>query len=108
MTESEYKLAEITLKVDRMLDLVQRQNTKNPAELPEWVDLATAVKYKGGGAYETYRTRYWLQPCAGTHSERIAGRKSWRKSDVIIWASIPDSDIEKYASQFGVKIPKRN
>ena len=37
MTESEYRLAEITLKVDRMLDLVQRQNIKNPAELPEWV-----------------------------------------------------------------------
>lgn len=82
--------------------LIQKTGTQ---DYPEWINLRLASELKGGAAYETYRTRFWLQPCAGTNYQKIAGKKAWKKSDVIQWLSITDQDLAEYAKAFGVKIP---
>jgi len=75
------------------------------AEVPEWVNLETAVELKGGAALSTYKTRLFLQPCCGLNYKLIGGRKCWRRDDVMRWLLITDADLKKYAEEWGVKIP---
>jgi len=75
------------------------------AEVPEWVNIETAVALKGGAALSTYKTRLFLQPCCGLNYKSIAGRKCWRRDEVMRWLLITDADLKKYADEWGVKIP---
>jgi len=74
--------------------------------MPEWVNLETAVKLKGGGALSTYQTRIFLQPCCGLNCRLIGGRKCWRREDVIHWLTITDADLKAYAAKWKVNIPE--
>lgn len=82
--------------------LIEKAGSQN---YPEWITLRQASELKGGAAYETYRTRFWLQPCAGTNYHKIAGKKAWKKADVIQWLNVTDQELANYAKTFGVKIP---
>jgi len=84
--------------------------------LPEWLDLEQAIVLKrglsagkkqkeknaglieGGASLNTYRQKTSLQPCCGRNYKMIAGRRCWKKSDVIIWLGITDKDIDAYSA----------
>jgi hypothetical protein len=70
------------------------------------VDLRRAVELKGGAAYETYRTKIFLQPCCGRNSKLIGGRKCWPREEVIQWLGITDSGLLEYAGKYKVSIPE--
>jgi hypothetical protein len=76
-------------------------------DLPEWVNLNKAATLKGGCAFETYKTRWWYQPCCGLKSKRIGGRKCWHRDDVIDWLLISDDKLWEYAEKFQIKIPDK-
>jgi hypothetical protein len=84
-------------------DLLKEKTTDS---LPEWIDLRRAVELKGGPAYETYRTKYFLQPCCGRNSKLIGGRKCWPRDEVIQWLAITDSGLLEYAGTYKVSIPE--
>ena len=69
------------------------------------LNLETAVKLKGGGALATYQTKLFLQPCCGLNYRKIAGRKCWRRDDVIRWLAITDADLKAYGDEWKVTIP---
>ncbi len=104
----------IDAKTSAMLEIVEKieEEQKNLSyekslnALPEWVNLEMAHKLKGGGALGTFKKMQCLQPCCGTNSKIVCGRKSWNKRDVIEWLSITDHDLKNYAERFGVTIPK--
>jgi hypothetical protein len=75
--------------------------------IPEWVTLQQAAKYKGGAAFDTYKTQYWLQPCCGLKSRRIGGRKAWRREDIVEWFSVTDDQLWDYALKVGASIPNK-
>ena len=75
--------------------------------IPEWVTLQQAAKYKGGAAFDTFKTQYWLQPCCGLNSRKIGGRKVWKREDVIEWLSVTDDQLWEYASGKGASIPTK-
>ncbi|MGP1522648.1 MAG: hypothetical protein ACTTKC_05025 [Treponema sp.] len=110
MNEKEYHFQVLDLKISQAIALI-KENREIEAKkdfadkLPEWITLETAVKLKGGGALETYKTSLFLQPCCGTNSASVCGRKSWKKSDVIEWLEITDHTLKSYADRFGVTIP---
>jgi len=79
-----------------------------PAKLvsvPEWVNLETAAKLKGGASLSTYQTRLFLQPCCGLNYTLIGGRKCWSREEVVRWLTITDADLKAYANEWKVKIP---
>lgn len=111
MTEIEYNIATIKAGVQYMLDEIRKQ--KNEAAeraesepIPEFVTLELAAQLKGGAAYNTYKTRYYLQPCGGTNSKRVGGRKCWRREDVESWLRVDDEQLPDYLKQFGISIKK--
>jgi hypothetical protein len=111
MNENEnLTLMGIKLEMAIMTAEIQKLSTKvccqaSPVVMPEWVNLETAASMKGGAALSTYKTRLFLQPCCGLNSKSIAGRKCWRREDVILWLSITDADLKKYADEWKVEIP---
>jgi len=74
--------------------------------LPEWVNLETAAKLKGGAALGTYQTRLFLQPCCGLNYKLVGGRKCWKKDEVIRWIGVTDADLKAYADEWKVDIPR--
>lgn len=110
MNEKDYQFQVLDLKISQAIALI-KENREIEAKkdfadkLPEWITLETAVKLKGGGALETYKTSLFLQPCCGTNSASVCGRKSWKKSDVLEWLEITDHNLKSYADRFGVKLP---
>lgn len=85
------------------IDLEKKSRTEN---LPDWLTLREAVSLKGGPAYETYRTNYFLQPCCGRNSKIIGGRKCWSRQDVLAWLGITDSGLNEYAEKWKVTLPE--
>ena len=89
-------------------ELAETVTTKSKyADVPAWVTLEAAVKLKGGGALASYKNDLILQPCCGTNSKLIGGRKCWNYKDVIEWLKITDSDLKSYAEKWGVKLPEK-
>jgi hypothetical protein len=100
----------LDMKVSQLILEIRDSNKKEESKklyesIPEWVTLQQAVKYKGGAAFDTYKTQYWLQPCCGLNSRKIGGRKSWRREDVIEWLSVTDDQLWEYALRKGASIP---
>jgi len=100
----------IKIEMATITSEIQKLSTKvcSPAasaEVPEWVNLETAVALKGGAKLSTYKTRLFLQPCCGLNYRLIGGRKCWRRDDVMRWVNITDADLKKYAAEWKVKIP---
>jgi hypothetical protein len=85
------------------IDIEKKSRTEN---LPDWITLDIAVSLKGGPAYETYRTKLFLQPCCGRNSKSVGGRKCWRREDVIDWLTITDSELKRYAEKWKVSLPE--
>jgi hypothetical protein len=105
-------LQSLDMKVSQLiLEIRDTQKKEEGKELyrsmPEWVTLQQAAKYKGGAAFDTYKTQYWLQPCCGMNSRRLGGRKVWRRDDVIEWLSVTDDRLWDYALKAGASIPGR-
>ena len=73
--------------------------------LPQWVSLAQAIQYKGGGSIGTYRNQPILQPCCGKRASYIGGIKVWAKEDVIEWSLVTTDKLREYASKYNVKLP---
>lgn len=110
MDKDRFLLESIQLNTSRLLSLLEEQNSAcckeaSDTPLPEWVNLELAVEKKGGGSLSTYRTRYYLQPCCGRNSKRIAGRKCWHRDDVLQWLNITDELLPEYATKWGVTLP---
>jgi hypothetical protein len=106
------QLQALEIKVAQLIQAISesRRGAEQEArvqELPEWITLDRAAALKGGAAYETYNTKYWLQPCCGLKSRRIGGRKSWRREDVIDWLPVTDEGLYEYAKKMGAKIPEK-
>lgn len=101
----EIKLAQLILTIS---DSERRkEETSRNRDLPEWITLDHAARLKGGAAFATYETKYWLQPCCGLESKRVGGRKAWKKDAVIEWLGISDDKLPEYASRFGAVIPDK-
>jgi len=96
------EIATLTAEIQK---LSARTSAPAAENIPEWVNLETAVKLKGGGALSTYQTRIFLQPCCGLNYKLIAGRKCWRRGDVIRWLGITDGDLKAYGDEWKVEIP---
>lgn len=79
--------------------------TKTTADIPEWVNLKTAVKLKGGGSLATYQSKLFLQPCCGLNYKLVAGRKCWHREQIIKWLAIDDSALKAYAEEWRVTLP---
>ena len=100
------KIEMTTLTVE-IQKLAARTSTPAAVNMPEWVNLETAAKLKGGAALSTYQTRIFLQPCCGVNYRKIGGRKCWRREDVIRWLAITDVDLKTYAVEWKVTIPEK-
>jgi hypothetical protein len=105
-------LQSLDMKISQLIleirDTQKREDSKKIYEsMPEWVTLQQAAKYKGGAAFDTYKTRYWLQPCCGMKSRKVGGRKSWHRDDVIEWLSVTDNQLWSYAGRLGASIPNK-
>lgn len=112
MERNRFLMESLVLSTNRLITLLEEQKTtQNNMEvstseiLPEWVTLELAVEKKGGGSLATYRTRYYLQPCCGRNFKRIAGRKCWKREDVLTWIQITDELLPEYAQKWGVSLP---
>ena len=97
------QIATLTVEIQK---LAARITAPSAVIIPEWVNLETAVKLKGGGALATYQTKLFLQPCCGLNYRKIAGRKCWRRDDVIRWLAITDADLKAYGDEWKVTIPE--
>lgn len=110
MTKEEYTLETIRCQLSYILESVEKLPgtllRQEDEELPEFVTLELAARVKGGAMYNTYRSRYYLQPCGGTRSVRVGGKKCWRREDVIPWLSVDDTALPGYLKQYGVTIRK--
>lgn len=106
MDEFQEKILEV--KIEKITSELEKLTTQQnmAVEMPRWITLELAAKLKGGAAFETYRTRFYLQPCAGTNSTKIGGKKSWKKEDVLLWLDVTDADLPSYAKSYGVNLPK--
>jgi hypothetical protein len=105
-------LQSLDMKISRLILEIrdtqkQEENKKLYESVPEWVTLQQAAKYKGGAAFDTYKTQYWLQPCCGLKSRKLGGRKVWRREDVLEWLSVTDDQLWDYASRIGASIPNK-
>lgn len=109
MTQEQFDLASVSLKLDRVLEMMADiQAEREKKELPpEYLSLEAAFALKGGCAYQTCRARYWLHPCAGTNSVKVGGKKCWRRDDVLEWLDVTDDMLADYARKFGVTVPKK-
>jgi hypothetical protein len=97
------ELSKLTLAFNKLAETVATKSKF--ADVPQWVTLEAAVKLKGGGALSCYKNDLYLQPCCGTNSRLISGRKCWKQDDVIEWLEIADSDLLKYAERWRVNLP---
>jgi hypothetical protein len=105
-------LQSLDMKISRLILEIRdthkkEENQKLYESIPEWVTLQQAAKYKGGAAFDTYKTQYWLQPCCGLKSRKLGGRKVWRRDDVVEWLSVTDDQLWTYAVRLGASIPQR-
>ncbi len=102
------QLSQILLdQIKNNQSLLQRNGNDDFQGLSEWVTLDKAAALKGGSSFETYKTRWWLQPCCGLKSKRVGGRKCWHRDDVIEWLSISDDMLWEYANKYGINIPEK-
>ncbi|WP_461255783.1 hypothetical protein [Treponema sp. R80B11-R83G3] len=99
------ELAKLTLAFNQLAETVTAKSKYD--DIPEWLTLEAAVKLKGGGALASYKNDLILQPCCGTNSKLIGGRKCWHKNNVIDWLNISDSDLKAYAEKWKVKLPEK-
>lgn len=110
MTKEEFTLETIRCQLSYILESVGKipKELPKPLEepLPEFVTLDLAVRHKGGAALNTCKSKYYLQPCGGTNSHRVGGRKCWRREDVIEWLGVDDTELPKYLKRFEVTIRK--
>ena len=109
MTEEEFNIKTIRTQLDYLVSQMEKlpvQAPKEIEELPENVTLELAARYKGGCSFATYKTRAFLQPCGGTNSHRVGGRKCWKRKDVLEWLTIDDAALPEYLKRFGVAIKK--
>jgi hypothetical protein len=113
MTATEnLQIQAVELKMAQLIQVItenrrEEERDERIRELPEWITLERAAALKGGAAYETYNTKYWLQPCCGLKSRRIGGRKSWHRDDVVEWLTITDEGLFEYAKKMGAKVPDK-
>ena len=103
MERNRFLMESLVLSTNRLITLLEQHKTDqnniqvSSETLPEWVTLELAVEKKGGGSLSTYKTRLYLQPCCGRNSKRIAGRKCWKREDVLAWIEITDELLPEYA-----------
>lgn len=106
----EFELKILEVKIDRLEELIRTMELNKSRQdkivsLPEWIPLEQAAAQKGGCALPTYKSKLFLQPCAGTNSRLVGGRKCWRKEDVLEWLSVTDSQLKEYADRYGITLP---
>lgn len=109
MTQEEFNFATIKTQLSYLMTQMERlpkEPPQNEKPLPENITLELAAELKGGCSFNTYKSRYYLQPCGGTNSVKVGGRKCWRKQDVLDWLSVDDSKLDEYLKRFGVTIKK--
>lgn len=109
MTGLEYEIATMKLQLDYLIEFAKKssaEETKPKEPLPEFITLKLAAELKGGAALNTYKSRYYLQPCGGTKSINVGGKKCWKREDVISWLTVDDAELPTYLKQFGVTIKK--
>ena len=99
------ELSKLTLAFKQLAETVTTKSKY--ADVPAWVTLEAAVKLKGGGALSCYKNDLILQPCCGTNSKLVGGRKCWMYKDVIEWLQITDGDLKTYAEKWKVKLPEK-
>jgi len=113
------KLAVETLAIEIAKQRQEAAERCRYDSLPEWLDLEQAIVLKrglcagkkraasgkknielieGGASLNTFRQKTSLQPCCGKNYKMIAGRRCWKKDDVIKWLGITDEDIAAYQS----------
>jgi len=98
------ELSKLTLAFNELKNTIGNKTKYD--NLPEWVTIDLAVQLKGGCSLIHVKNMLFLQPCCGTNSKSIGGRKCWRLKDVIDWLEITDNDLKNYAEKWGVTLPK--
>ena len=110
MTQEEFALRGLELKLDRVLELLTNtvrvkpkpENTEDT--VPEWVSLTKAWKLQGQlYSLATIRTRADLQPCMG-RGVMIGRNKCFRREDVQEWlAAVTPEERQAYKQKYGGK-----
>lgn len=106
MTQEQFDKENLRLQISYLVTAVRQLSADKTEHLPEFITLEQAAKLKGGAALNTYKTRIHLQPCGGTHSVRVGGRKCWKKADVLEWLTVDDTQLETYLRRFGRTVQK--
>lgn len=106
MTAVEFELETIRTSLAFLVSAARKNAQKESEPLPEFITLEQAARLKGGASLNTYKTRYYLQPCGGAQSVRVGGRKCWKRADVLEWLSVDDTALDSYLRRFGVEVKK--
>jgi hypothetical protein len=98
------ELIRIEAKLDALLDIEAHR-----AEVPAWSSLKKAWMLKGGCAYETMRTRRYLQPNGGKVESYIGGVGVFSRETILEWLEVTDDKLEAYHNkrQTGCLVPER-
>ena len=111
MTESEnIYLQSLKMSLDTLTIEITKQRQEAAVRgqyeaLPEWITLEQAVALKRGASLTFFRQKKFLQPCCGLHTKMVAGRRCWKKADVIVWLAITDESLKAYAESYSVSLP---
>jgi hypothetical protein len=98
------ELSKMTLALNELKETIGKKSEYE--NIPAWVNIDLATKLKGGCSALYVKNTLCLQPCCGTNSKLIGGRKCWKKDDVIEWLSITDSDLKEYAKKWKTTLPE--
>jgi hypothetical protein len=99
------ELSKITLAIAELKEAIKSKSKYE--DLPAWINIDLAVQLKGGCSLGQIKNVFCLQPCCGTNSKLIGGRKCWKTDDVIEWLGIADSDLKRYGEKWKIKIPEK-
>ena len=84
--------------------VIASQDTRLSAQ---WYDLEMCFKLRGGGSFETLKTKRWYQPKGAIPDAYIQGRKVWNRETVAEWLQQTDDTLAAYNEKYctGAKNP---
>lgn len=83
------ELARIEQKLDQLMEITQH-NTQ------AWYNLKEAWAAKGGCAYQTMRSKRWLQPKGGIPEAYVGGKGVWSLETISEWLCVTDDHLADY------------
>lgn len=95
-------------QLDELKAMVSQAISSGAGADPAWYNLKAAHAAKGGCAYETMRTRRWLQPKGGHFDAYIGGVGVWSAETIREWLAVTDDQLAQYHKKYrtGARSPR--